>query len=134
MHLRVVRNSSADCLLLAALEESQRGTAMMTDEWAAYQQLEGEGRSHATVNHSEYEWARDDDGDGIREVHTNSIEGLWTSLRNWLRPLRGVAKKYLQGYLAAFEWGYNRKRVEKEALWKIVSTAVEPRELSYVPG
>ena len=31
-------------------------------------------------------WARDDDGDGIREVHCNTLEGLWTGLRNFLRP------------------------------------------------
>jgi len=37
-------------------------------------------------------WARDDDGDGIREVHVNTIEGLWTGLRNFLRPFRGVSK------------------------------------------
>jgi transposase len=34
------------------------------------------GRPHATVCHAEGEWARDDDGDGIREVHDNTMEGL----------------------------------------------------------
>ena len=29
----------------------------------------------ATVCHAEKEWARDDDGDGIREVHVNTLEG-----------------------------------------------------------
>jgi hypothetical protein len=44
------------------------------------------------VNHTpgQREWARDDDRDGVREVHSNTIEGLWTGLRNHLRPLRGV--------------------------------------------
>jgi len=49
------------------------------------------------VGHGSREWARDDDGDGVREVHTNSMEGFWTSARNWLRSFRGVSKKYLQG-------------------------------------
>jgi hypothetical protein len=53
------------------------------------------------------EWARDDDGDGIREVHVNTLEGL----RNFLRPFRGVNKVYLSQYVAMFEWGYNVKRV-----------------------
>jgi transposase-like protein len=86
------------------------------------------------VNHGRREWARDDDGDGVREVHSNTMEGLWTSLRHWLRPFRGVSKKYLQGYVAAFEWGYNRKRVDKEELWKIVSRVVDKELFSYVPG
>jgi transposase-like protein len=57
------------------------------------------------------EWARDDDGDGIREVHTNTAEGMWTGLRNFLRPFRGVHKKYLAGYVAVHEARINRKRI-----------------------
>lgn len=134
VHLRVVKDSSADSLLPAALEETEEGTRVMTDEWRAYSNLSKEGRPHGTVNHGAGEWARDDDGDGCREVHSNSIEGLWTSLRNWLRPFRGVSKKYLQGYVAAFEWGYNRKKVTGEELWKIVSQIVAEEDVSYVPG
>ena len=47
----------------------------------------------------------------IREVHVNTLEGLWTGLRNFLRPFRGVSKVYLYQYVAMFEWGYNVKRV-----------------------
>jgi hypothetical protein len=53
------------------------------------------------------------------------MEGLWTSLRHWLGPFRGVSKKYLQGYVAALGSGYNRKRVDREELWKIVSRVVD---------
>jgi hypothetical protein len=62
------------------------------------------------------------------------MEGLWTSLRHRLRPFRGGAKKYLQGYVAALGWGYNRKRVDKEELWKIVSRVVDKELFSQVPG
>ena len=31
--------------------------------------------------------AKDADGDGINEVHTNTVEGMWTTVRNFLRPL-----------------------------------------------
>ena len=60
--------------------------------------------------HKAGEWARDDDGDGVREVHDNTLEGLWTGLRNFLRRFRGVSKKYLSQYVAMFEWDYNVKR------------------------
>ena len=54
------------------------------------------GRSCATVCRAIKEWARDDDGDGIREVHNNTLEGLWTGLRNSLRPFRRVTQfKYI---------------------------------------
>ena len=56
-----------------------------TDESSAYAQLSLKTpRSHHTVSHSKKEWARDDDGDGIREVHSNTIEEFWTGLRNYL--------------------------------------------------
>jgi hypothetical protein len=58
----------------------------------------------------------DDHGDGIREVHINTLEGLWTGLRNFLRPFRGVNKVYLYQYVAMFEWSYNIKPVNEAFL------------------
>ncbi len=77
-----------------------------TDEWGGYNRLPALGLGHATVCHAAGEWARDD---GVREVHDNTLEGLWTGLRNSLRPFRGVSKKCLQQYVALFEWGYSVK-------------------------
>ena len=67
---------------------------LYTDEWAGYGRVAASGRGHGTVCHSpgEREWARDDDGDGLCEVHDNTLEGIWTGLRNFLRPFRGVSK------------------------------------------
>jgi transposase-like protein len=89
------------------------GTVVNTDEWAAYNILAELDRSHVTVCHNpkNREWARDDDGDGVREVHSNTMEGIWTGLRNFLRPFRGVHKKYLNQYIAIFQWAHNLKAV-----------------------
>jgi transposase len=46
--------------------------------------------------------ARDEDGDGVNEVHCNTLEGIWTGLRNYLRKFRGVNKTYLAQYVAVF--------------------------------
>ena len=35
---------------------------------------------HQTVCHSNFEYARDEDGDGY-EVHVNTMEGFWSLLR-----------------------------------------------------
>ena len=43
-------------------------------------------RVHATVNQSVHEEARDDDGDGMREVHGHTAQGMWTDIRHVLRP------------------------------------------------
>jgi len=75
-------------------------------------------RIHVTVCHKPGKrvWARDDDGDGIREVHSNTIEGLWAGVRNFFRPFRGVNKTYLQQYVAVHEWAHNIKVITVQFL------------------
>ena len=92
------------------------GAAVSTDESSAYARLAWDGYAHATVAHSRKEWARDDDGDGVREVHCNTLEGLWTGLRTFVRPFRGVNKVYLEQYVKMFEWSYNIKAVNDDFL------------------
>jgi transposase len=94
------------------------GATVNTDEWRGYNGLPRIGRVRVTVDHSgpKSTWARDDDGDGVREVHCNTMEGTWTGLRNFLRPFRGVSKWYLAQYEAIFQWGYNIKSVTDEFL------------------
>jgi len=98
------------------LQHTLPATTINSDEWGAYEHLDEHQRSHATVNHSIHEWARDDDGDGIREVHDNTMEGIWTGVRNFLRTFRGIHKRYLQQYLAIFEWGYRLKTATTQFL------------------
>jgi transposase len=94
------------------------GTTVYTDEWKGYNGLAGLRRGHVTVSHAgpRCEWARDDDGDGLREAHVNTMEGHWTGLRTFLRPFRGVSKWYLDQYVAIFQWGHAIKRVTDEFL------------------
>jgi transposase len=86
------------------------GVMVYTDESASYNALQ---RPHETVCHAQHEWARDEDGDGIREVHTNTLEGLWAACRTVLRPFRGVHKRYLSGDIAIFEFQVNLKQISK---------------------
>ena len=68
------------------------GTTVNTDEWNGYNRVgKRHDRVHRTVDHSgpKSTWAIDRDGDGRREVHCNTLEGLWTGVRNFLRPFRG---------------------------------------------
>ena len=96
-------------------EATRPGTTVNTDEWGGYDGLPEVGAA----------------GDGLPrgggmgagrrrrrggEVHDNTLEGLWTGLRNFLRPFRGVSKKYLQQYVAIFEWGYNVKRATPQSI------------------
>ena len=111
IRLRVVARTDGATLTAFVAAGTQDGATVYTDEWGGYNGLPAVNRSHATVNHTpgQREWARDDDGDGIREVHDNTLEGLWASLRTFLRPFRGVSKHYLSQYVAVFQWVYNLK-------------------------
>lgn len=93
------------------------GAWAYTDEWPGYRHL---NRPHATVCHEIKEWARDDAGDGIREVHVNTVEGLWTDVRNFLRPFKGVHKRHLSGYVAIAECRRNQKRISPEFIAHLV--------------
>ncbi len=95
------------------------GATVYTDEYDIYARLTRWGYTHHTVCHAAGEFARDDDGDGFREVHVNTLEGLWTGLRNFLRPFRGANKTYLHQYVTMFEWGYNVKRATQAFLWAL---------------
>jgi transposase len=111
--LQVCRHSDRQTLQPFVEEHTRDDAAVYTDEWQAYNHLAETGRTHASVCHTpaRREWARDDDGDGVREVHCNTMEGIWTGLRNFLRPFRGVNKVYLNQYTATFQVGHNSKRI-----------------------
>ena len=88
-----------------------KGTLVYTDEYNIYGRLPEWGYGLKTVNHSIGEYARDEDGDGFYEVHVNTMEGLWSLLRSWLRPHRGISQDKLPLYLGFFEFIHNvRKR------------------------
>ncbi|MCA1574142.1 MAG: IS1595 family transposase [Acidobacteria bacterium] len=108
VRLRVVKRTTKATLKKHVQLFTTPQARVYTDEWSGYADLE---RKHATVEHGRKEWARDDDGDGVREVHTNTSEGMWTSVRNFLRPFRGVHKHYLGHYVAVCEFSINLKRV-----------------------
>jgi transposase len=96
------------CSALIAENVPLGGTILSTDEWQSYR---GSHPSHATVHHAVQEWARDNDGDGRREVHCNTCEGAGAALRTYLRPFRGVHKQSLHLYVATYEAMVNTKRV-----------------------
>ena len=108
VRLRLVQHTDQKSLEKHVHTFTQAGAIVNTDEWQGYNHII---RPPPTVCHSNKEWARDDNGDGIREVHVNTVEGMWTTVRNFLRPFRGVHKKYLSGYIAMCEFSINLKRI-----------------------
>jgi transposase-like protein len=86
---------------------ASKGSLIMSDEYTIYDRLVTWGYAHKRVCHGAGEFARDDDGDGVSEVHVNTIEGFWSLPRSWLRPHRGISQENLPAYLGFFEFVHN---------------------------
>ena len=95
LRLSVERHADAGTLNRVVREASEPPARVHTDDWRGYDRLAETGHPRSSVCHGAGEWARDEDRDGVREVHNNTQEGLWTGLRNFLRTFRGVNKVYL---------------------------------------
>jgi transposase len=104
------------CHTLMADNVPPGSTRLYTAEWQSYR---GSHPCHATVAHGVREWARDDKGDGRREVHGNTCEGAGAALRTYLRAFRGVHKRYLHLYVATYEAMVNTKHVTPELIQRM---------------
>jgi transposase len=101
-----------------------QGALVHTDEHDVYARLEAWGYGHKTVCHARGEYARDEDGDGFCEVHVNTMEGVWSLLRSWLRPHRGISQEKLPLYLAFFQFVHNARCRGKALLGELVAALV----------
>ena len=101
-------------------------TTIFTNEYDSYSRLVDWGYGHRTVCHSKGEYARDEDGDGFHEVHVNTMEGVWSLLRSWLRPHRGISQENLPLYLAFFEFTHNLRQRGKALFESLIAVLVKP--------
>ncbi len=121
------------CLAVVKAVAKPQARVLNTDEWRGYARVEAQtGMAHATVKHGRAgsgarEWARDDDGDGVREVHCNGCEGAGTARRTFLRVFRGVHKKYLAHYVATYETMTNAKQFTAAILQRMCFSQSEPQ-------
>ena len=119
----VGHSDKATCQAILGEAVPHDATIVYSDEYRSYHGLD---LPHATVNHGQYEWARDDDGDGVREVHCNTCEGTGAGLRTFLRPFHGVHKAYLHLYVATYEALVNAKRVSPALICRMCWPPKEP--------
>ncbi|TND09826.1 MAG: hypothetical protein FD123_950 [Bacteroidetes bacterium] len=100
----------------------------VTDEYPAYAKFEEE-LQHLVVKHKEHFFA-----DG--ELHTNTIENVWSIIKNGLRgQYHALSKKYLPFYLAEWAYKYNRRNERPSMFAETIEHAVteEKPMLDYKP-
>ncbi|XP_065831013.1 uncharacterized protein [Oscarella lobularis] len=94
------------------------GSAVRSDQWAAYRHLCDlpQVREHRTVNHSEHF------KDPATGVHTNHIESYWNRVKMNIKRMRGCRRDQLAGHLDEFMWRERWGKNRKEAFDNILST------------
>src|SRR3989442_4863099 len=78
-------------------------TAIMTDDFPAYDGTGDHNTRHETVNHSAKEWVRGD-------VHTNTMENVWSLFkRSIIGSYHQISVKHLDRYLDELEFRFNNR-------------------------
>lgn len=97
--------------------------AIYTDELKSYLGIEDHNPRHETVRHSIDEWV-------VGDVHTNSIEGVWSLFkRSIVGSFHKVSKKHLGRYLEEIEWKFNNRKnphIFRDTLKQIVEAKRMP--------
>jgi transposase-like protein len=101
VYARVVHETNLGTVQSVIYGRVEPGSQLYSDEFGAYQDLNGLFYSHETVNHSNGEFVRG-------AAHTNGIESVWAVLK---RGLHGVyhhaSKKHLFRYVDEFTFRLN---------------------------
>ena len=124
IRLQVVRGRDRETLH-GFIRENVAGDAqaIYTDAWKAYEGIADADTKHETVNHSEKEYVRG-------EVHTNSIEGVWSLLkRSIIGSYHQVSAKHLDSYLDELEFRYNNREnpyMFRDAMCKLLVAETLP--------
>ncbi len=100
MVIQMQRDASKRTLFDFAHKYIEAASRVDTDSWHGYNLLDAY-YDHQTVKHSE---CYVDNG-----VHCNTAEAEWSIFKPWWRTFRGVAKRYIYRYLAAYQFRRNHR-------------------------
>ena len=102
IYLIPLENRKATTLTNLICDVVNKSTTIYTDRWKGYNELKNHFNCHLTVNHSK--------GfvDPITAVHTNTIEGNWSSFKNSIPP-RCRTKLLISLYLVRYMILRNKK-------------------------
>jgi transposase-like protein/IS1 family transposase len=112
------RLTSQDLISLLKKTVKLKSSTLITDDYRAYKKMD-ELIERFVINHSQKEYARG-------AVHTNTIEGFWSIIKNGIRgSYHVISKKYLPFYLAEFTYRYNRRQLTiSDSFWETVDNTV----------
>lgn len=122
------RLTSQELLKMLKKYVKMDSAVVMTDEYPAYRTFDKEIQ-HLVINHSKKQYT-----EGV--IHTNTIEGYWSIIKNGIRGQYHVlSKKYLPFYLAEFSYKYNRRNDKENNFDETINNALtdEKCAVNYKP-
>jgi transposase-like protein len=127
MHMECVTAATLKPVLRSMVDESAH---VMTDESRVYRKWAGkEFAGHSTVNHSEKEYVRHENGVCIT---TNTAEGSFSLLKKGLGGIyQHVGKPHLHRYLTEFDFRYNAREVSDDERAQLALSGAGGKRLMY---
>jgi hypothetical protein len=122
--IRMLPNVKQDSIKLLILKMVLQGTQIVTDEYTIYSRLPAWGFLQRTVNRSAGEYARDEDGDGCHEVHSNTIEGVWSLCAHGcvrIAAFRKINYHSILAFSSSFTMSENAANACYPLFWKYYS-------------
>jgi transposase-like protein len=123
----VAADVKADTLLGLVKEHVLPESVVFTDDFPSYDCFDARGYQHRRINHSEKVYV-------VGEVHTNTIEGFWSLVKNGLRGVyHNVGRHYLQTYLDEYSFRYNH-RFDTQPMFTTFMQQIEKRDAVIWPA
>src|SRR3989442_4788431 len=104
VYLAVLENVRTATIKPIIAAKVKAGVQFFTDEYNIYHFTEID-YDHRTVNHGAREYARRDPDRTC--VHWNTLEGIWSGLRNFLDHFKGISQRFLHLRVARYEFLHN---------------------------
>jgi len=117
----VVPNTKAETLKPIIMKMVEKGSILVTDEWYAYNGLNGEYK-HELVKHHEGNYTTK------TGLSTNGLEGFWSLFKRGIFGIYHYASpKHLHRYCNEFGYRYNTRNIEDTERFTLSLTQMEGR-------
>jgi transposase-like protein len=122
---KVLPNAQHESIIPAMLASVEKGSTMVSDEWAVYKVLVKLGYKHESVQHKINEYVRDG-------FTTNSIEGYFSLLKRGIIGIyHQVSAKHLHRYCNEFSYRYNTREIKDHERFHQVLKKIDFTRLTY---